>query len=115
MGLGPLDDWSFVTDPFMDLETRPERPHAVELNERRARMAQRKRRAKRDVERDYPPKQFVAKLRRLADCIEQGKRFRIQVSGERVSVPPGATISIEHERGSAEEEIELQLKWPTDA
>ncbi len=72
-------------------------------------MAQAK--GKRDIERNYPAKQFVAKLRRLADCIEQGKRFRIQVAGERVSIPPDAVISVEHERGSSEEEVEFQLKW----
>ena len=77
-------------------------------------MAARKKRASRDIEKDYPAKQFVAKLRRLADCIEDGKRFRIQVAGERVSVPPDATINIEHERGSSEEEIEFQLKWDLD-
>ena len=74
-------------------------------------MAQRKARAKRDVEKDYPAKQFVAKLRRLADCIEDGQRFRIQVAGERISVPPTATINLEHERGSSNEEIEFQLTW----
>ena len=74
-------------------------------------MAQRRKKSERDVEKDYPAKQFVAKLRRLADCIETGERFRIQVAGERVSVPPGATINIEHERGASEEEIEFQLKW----
>ena len=74
-------------------------------------MAKRKRRTKRDVERDYSARQFVAKLRRLADCIEEGKRFRIQVADERVSIPPAATINIEHERSSSEEEIEFQLKW----
>jgi amphi-Trp domain-containing protein len=77
-------------------------------------LAQRKKHSKRDVEKDYPAKQFVAKLRRLADCIEQGERFRIQVAGERVSVPPSATINIEHERGSSDEEIEFQLKWQLD-
>ena len=77
-------------------------------------MAQRKRKFKRDVERDYPAKQFVTKLRRLADCIEEGQRFRIQVAGERVSVSPDAIISIEHERGSSEEEIEFQLRWTLD-
>jgi amphi-Trp domain-containing protein len=74
-------------------------------------MPPRKRRPKRDVERSYPAKRFVAKLRRLADAIEQGKRFRIQIAGERVSVPPDATINVEHERGKTEEEVELQLKW----
>jgi amphi-Trp domain-containing protein len=66
----------------------------------------------RDIERDYPPKQFVAKLRRLADCIESGKPFRIQVAGERVSVPASASISVEHEREGDEEELELQMRWP---
>ncbi len=75
-------------------------------------MAIRKAKSKRDVEKDYPAKQFTAKLRRLADCIEQGKRFRIQVAGERVSIPPTATINIEHERSSSEEEVEFQVKWP---
>ena len=74
-------------------------------------MAKRMRRAKRDIEKDYPAKQFVAKLRRLAACIEEGRRFRIQVAGERVSIPPAAKINIEHERGSSEEEIEFQLTW----
>lgn len=77
-------------------------------------MAIRKKRSNRDIEKDYPEKQFVAKLRRLADCIEDGQRFRIQVAGERVSVPPNAMINIEHERSSSEEEIEFQLKWSLD-
>lgn len=77
-------------------------------------MASRKRRAKRDVEKDYPRRAFIAKLRRLADCLENGERFRIQIAGERVSVPPDARISLEHERASSAEEIELQLKWPLE-
>jgi amphi-Trp domain-containing protein len=64
------------------------------------------------VEKDYPRKQLVAKLRRLADAIERGERFRLQVAGERISIPSDAVINIEHERGSSEEEIEFQLKWP---
>jgi len=74
----------------------------------------RTKRSKRDIERDYPTTQLIAKLRRLADCLEEGSRFRLQVAGERVSVPPTARISIEHERGSSEEEIEFQLKWDID-
>ena len=77
-------------------------------------MAARKKRVKRDIEKDYPPRQFAAKLRRLADAIEDGKRFRIQVAGERISVPPDATINIEHERGGSEEELEFQLVWSND-
>jgi amphi-Trp domain-containing protein len=75
-------------------------------------MLSRNRKSERDVEKGYPAKQFVAKLRRLADCIEQGKMFRIQVAGERVTVPPDAIINIEHEREEGIEEIEFQIKWP---
>ncbi|MGD8846692.1 MAG: amphi-Trp domain-containing protein [Desulfobacteraceae bacterium] len=74
-------------------------------------MAKRKKKSGRDVEKAYSTRQFVAKLRRLADCIEQGERFRIQVAGERISVPPDAVINIEHEREGRHEEIEFQLKW----
>jgi len=74
-------------------------------------MAVRRRRPERDVVKDYPRRQFIAKLRRLADCLERDERFRIQVAGERVTVPPHATINVEHERGDGTEEIELQLVW----
>lgn len=66
---------------------------------------------RRDVEREYPRKLFIAKVRRLADALEQGKDFRIAVAGERVRVPARARISIEHERGLTEEELEFQLTW----
>ena len=65
----------------------------------------------RDVERGYSAGEFAAKLRRLADAIESGGPFRIQIAGERFTVPRGAAISVEHERGDDEEEVEFQLKW----
>lgn len=74
-------------------------------------MPQRRKRRKRDIEKNYPTRQFVLKLRRLADCLEEGSRFRIQIAGVRVTIPPSAVINIEHEAGSSEEEIEFQLKW----
>jgi amphi-Trp domain-containing protein len=66
----------------------------------------------RDIEKAYPLTDFVAKLRRLADAIERGEQFEIQVAGERLYVPVGATYNIEHERGEEEEELEFQIKWP---
>jgi amphi-Trp domain-containing protein len=69
----------------------------------------------RDVERFYSTGEVVAKLRRLADALETGKPFRIQIAGERIRVPVRAEFSIEHERGEDEEEIEFQLKWRPDA
>jgi amphi-Trp domain-containing protein len=65
----------------------------------------------RDVEKGYPRARFVEKLRRLADALESGDRFRIQVAGERVSIPPDAIVNIEHEREGDAEEIEFQLRW----
>jgi amphi-Trp domain-containing protein len=67
----------------------------------------------RDIEKDYPLPQFIEKLRRLADALEKGERFEIQIAGERVSVPVRAACNIEHERGEDEEEIEFQIKWAT--
>jgi amphi-Trp domain-containing protein len=65
----------------------------------------------RDIERIYSVADFVAKLRRLADALEKGEKFEIQIAGERVYVPASAQISIEHEREGNEEEIEFQIKW----
>jgi amphi-Trp domain-containing protein len=65
----------------------------------------------RDIEKVYSIRQFAAKLRRLADALEQGDRFRIQVAGKRVHIPAKAAISVEHERSEQTEEIEFQLKW----
>lgn len=65
----------------------------------------------RDVEKGYPKADFVAKLRRLADAIENGERFDIQIAGERIYVPARAEFTIEHERSDNEEEIEFQIKW----
>jgi amphi-Trp domain-containing protein len=65
----------------------------------------------RDIEKDYSTSEFVAKLRRLADALEQGSQFEIQIANERIYVPTRATYSIEHERGDSAEEIEFQIKW----
>ena len=70
-----------------------------------------KKKAKRDIEKTYSTKQMIAKLRRLADCLEQGKRFQIQIQGERFLIPADAVFNIEHERGKKTEEVEFQFKW----
>ena len=67
--------------------------------------------SERDVERIYSTEEVVAKLRRLADALETGSSFRIQVAGERFRVPARAVFSVEHERGEDEEEVEFQIKW----
>jgi amphi-Trp domain-containing protein len=66
---------------------------------------------KRDIEKTYPRRDFVAKLRRLADALETGRAFTIQVAGERLRIPAAARFNIEHERMGAEHELEFQLRW----
>jgi amphi-Trp domain-containing protein len=77
-------------------------------------MAVRRKKNKIDIEKEYPLNKFIEKLRRLADCLEQGKKFRIQINGARLTVPKEAVINIEHERAEGKEEIEFQLKWQTE-
>ena len=64
----------------------------------------------RDVEKEYPLDQFIAKLRRLADDLEAGEQFEIQIAGERLYVPVRATYSVEHERSDGSHEIEFQVQ-----
>ena len=65
----------------------------------------------RDIEKSYSSNEFVEKLRRLADAIENGDKFEIQIAGERIYVPVRAIYNIEHEREGDSEEIEFQIKW----
>ncbi len=53
-----------------------------------------KRKTSRDVEIKYSNAEFVAKLRRLADAIEKGKRFAIQIKNERIYIPVHAEFTI---------------------
>lgn len=67
-----------------------------------------------DIEKNYTKKEFIKKIRRLADALEKDKKFNIQIAGERIYIPNNAVINIEHERGKNEEEIEFQIKWKND-
>lgn len=66
---------------------------------------------KRDIEKNYPLPDFIAKLRRLADALENGEKFAIQIAGKRIYVPVRAIYTVEHEKTGGEEEIEFQIKW----
>jgi len=70
-----------------------------------------KKKKDRDIEKGYTVKQMVAKLRRLADCLENDKPFRIQIAGEKLNIPSKAIFNIEHEREGNMEEVEFQFKW----
>lgn len=65
----------------------------------------------RDIEKTYSNSEFVAKLRRLADSIETGENFEIQIANERIYVPDRAVFNIEHEREGEDHEVEFQIKW----
>ena len=64
-----------------------------------------------EVEKSYATKEVVAKLRRLADALEAEKTFEIQVAGERIYVPPYASVEFEYAREGDEEELEIEVKW----
>lgn len=65
----------------------------------------------REMEKGYSRAQAAAKLRRLADALEKGEPFRIQVGGERVIIPPDAVFTIEHDRSGDSEEVEFEFSW----
>ena len=65
----------------------------------------------RDVEKIYSVKDFTAKLRRLADALDAGQAFEIQVAGQRLYIPADASFSVEHERSDGTDELEFQLRW----
>jgi amphi-Trp domain-containing protein len=64
-----------------------------------------------EVEKSYATKEVVAKLRRLADALENEKTFEIQVAGERIYVPPYASVEFEYAREGDEEELEIEVTW----
>lgn len=64
-----------------------------------------------DVEKSYKNRAVADKLRRLADALEQGKTFTIQIAGNRISVPPTAEIEFEYEKNGDEQEIEIEISW----
>lgn len=69
--------------------------------------------ADRDIEKTYSLTEFVAELRRLADALEAGETFTVEIEGEEVSVPADVVFSVEHEREDGREELEFQLVWDT--
>jgi amphi-Trp domain-containing protein len=64
-----------------------------------------------DVEREYTTKETAQKLRRIADALENGESFRLQVDGKRVSVPANAKVEIELQLDDESGEIEIEISW----
>ncbi|MBT9168328.1 MAG: hypothetical protein DDT19_01673 [Syntrophomonadaceae bacterium] len=46
-----------------------------------------KKKARLDIEKMYPKTEFIKKLRRFADALETGRRFSIQIAGEKYLFP----------------------------
>ena len=67
--------------------------------------------AERDIEKNVATSQFVETLRRLADSLEAGEPFRVQVQNKRFTVPGDAMLVIEHEVEDGNEEFALELQW----
>lgn len=67
-----------------------------------------------DVEKSYDKADVIAKLRRLADALEQSRAFEIQIAGERVYMPARATVEFEYQREGDDEEIEIEISWSKD-
>ena len=68
--------------------------------------------ADRDVEKAVPRARFVEMLRRLADALEGGEPYRIQVAQSRFTVPlRDAELGIEHEIEGDREELALEVRW----
>ena len=60
--------------------------------------------------------EFVAKLRRLADALETGERFEIQVAGQRVHVPPApSSTSSTSGRGRGGDRVPAEVDQPVSS
>jgi amphi-Trp domain-containing protein len=64
-----------------------------------------------NVEQTFAIRETAMKLRRIADAIEAGKSFRIQINGNRVLVPAGARIDIELQHEEYDGEVEVDISW----
>lgn len=64
-----------------------------------------------EVEKSYSNRENIGKLRRLADALEQEKTFEIQIAGQRIYVPPYASVEFEYEKTEDGEEMEIEIKW----
>jgi amphi-Trp domain-containing protein len=65
----------------------------------------------RDTEVSHEITDFVAELRRLADALESGESYTINVDGEDITIPADAAFSVAHEREDGEVELEFQVTW----
>lgn len=65
----------------------------------------------RETEVTHDITSFVAELRRLADALESGSGYTIDLNGDLVTIPINAMLSVAHEEDDGEVELEFQLSW----
>lgn len=70
--------------------------------------------ADRDTDVSHDISTFAAELRRLADALEAGEAFTIDIGGEAVSIPADVSLSVSYESEDGEGELEFQLSWFTE-
>jgi amphi-Trp domain-containing protein len=63
------------------------------------------------VRKFYTDLEVVATLQRLAELVEQEIPVEIQIAGERICVPPYASVAFEYEQGKKKEVVEIKIKW----
>jgi amphi-Trp domain-containing protein len=68
----------------------------------------------RDVEVPHEIPSFTAELRRLADALDSGEGYVIEIDGEEITIPADARFSVAHEREDGEVELEFQVSWTLD-
>lgn len=64
-----------------------------------------------EIEKGYSKAQTAAKLRRLAEALEQNKPFEIQLDGKKIKIPADAEIDFEYEEADGEKELEIEISW----
>jgi hypothetical protein len=63
------------------------------------------------VRKFYTDLEVVATLQRLVELVEQDISVEIQIAGERICVPPYASVVFEHEQGKKKEVVGIKIKW----
>ena len=64
-----------------------------------------------EIEKGYSKSQTAAKLRRLADALENNKPFEIQLDGKKIKIPADAEIDFAYEETDGEKELEIEISW----
>jgi len=58
-----------------------------------------------------PRHETAKKLREIADAIEYGLNFTVQINGHRVRVPKGVRFEIDLETKPSRHEFEIEMRW----